>query len=244
MGLTIHYCLHSNTPGRNRARQLVERLRKVALELPLAEVNELVEFHCEQTNFKMLSADDPHRWLLIQAMHLLEHGEAFHFVLPSHVIAFRTWPGDGCEAANFGLCRYPATIEIDGQPVSTNCDGWLWHSFCKTQYASDPQCGGVNHFLRCHLAVVRLLDEANRMGILKEVCDEGGFWEKRDVALLAQEIGRWNRHVAGVAGQFKDACDGQIVAPIMDYAGFEHLEADARRNETDAPLPGDDRSQP
>ena len=27
---------------------------------------------------------------------------------PTHVIAFRTYPGEDCEEANFGLCTYPA----------------------------------------------------------------------------------------------------------------------------------------
>ena len=41
------------------------------------------------------------------------------------------------------------------------------------QYASNPDCGGVENFLRCHLAVVKLLDHAATLGILKEVSDEG-----------------------------------------------------------------------
>jgi hypothetical protein len=244
MGLTIHYSLHTNTPTRSQARRLVEQLRKAALDLPFAEVDELVVFQHEQTNFETLSVDDPHRWLLVQTMHMLEHGEAYHMILPNYVIAFRTWPGDGCEPANFGLCRYPATTEIDGQPVSTHCDGWRWSSFCKTQYASDPECGGVENFLRCHITVIRLLDEAKRMNILADVGDEGEFWEKRDVHALAETLGRWNRHIAGVVGRFKDASDGQIVAPITDFANFEHLEADGRRDEMDDTSSGDDRSQP
>jgi hypothetical protein len=31
-------------------------------------------------------------------------------VRPLHVIAFETEPGDGCEAANFGLCLFPGEV--------------------------------------------------------------------------------------------------------------------------------------
>ena len=47
--------------------------------------------------------------------------------------------------------------------------GWSWLSFCKTHYASDPRCGGLPNFLRCHLGVVALLDEAKNLGILGTV---------------------------------------------------------------------------
>jgi hypothetical protein len=63
---------------------------------------------------------------------------------------------------------------------------WSWRSFCKTQYASNPQLGGVQGFLRCHLSVIRLLDAAQELGILGEVNDEGGYWERRDAR-------RWQR---------------------------------------------------
>ncbi len=234
MGLTIHYSLHTVAPERADARRIIHRLRETALNLPFAEVDELVEFKDVQADFDMYSPDDPRRWLLIQAMHLLEHGTEYHVVRPSVVIAFRTWPGSGCEPTNFGLCRYPSEVEVDGQPVPTRCAGWRWQSFCKTQYASDPECGGIENFLRCHTTVVQLLDEAKRLGILAEVGDESGFWEDRDTKKLVRTIGQWNRHIAGFAGLFKDAFDGCIEAPITKYPNFEHLEADARLDE-----PGD-----
>ena len=58
--------------------------------------------------------------------------------------------------------------------------GWRWGSFCKTQYASNPACGGVENFLRCHLVVVRLLDFLRATGLVAvEAHDEGGYWEHR-----------------------------------------------------------------
>ena len=45
---------------------------------------------------------------------------------------------------------------------------------------------------------------AKEIGILDEVKDEGGYWEKRDVAALVKEIGRWNKMVAGFVGRLTD----------------------------------------
>ena len=47
-------------------------------------------------------------WLLIQAgQYVNDPRDEGYRVAPTHVIAFSTWPGQGCEEANFGLCRYP-----------------------------------------------------------------------------------------------------------------------------------------
>ncbi len=93
---------------------------------------------------------------------------------PHHLIAFTIRPGDGCEAANFGLCQYPKTILDNGRRIRTKVSGWRWWSFCKTQYASNPACGGLPNFLRCHIGLVRLLDYANEIGVLADAKDEGG----------------------------------------------------------------------
>jgi hypothetical protein len=52
--------------------------------------------------------------------------------------------------------------------------GWSWGLFCKTQYASNPDLGGVESFVCCPLSVIRLLDYARELGILGEVSNEGG----------------------------------------------------------------------
>ena len=56
------------------------------------------------------------------------------------------------------LLPVPDVVDPQKQNNDTKLKGWRWHSFCKTQYASDPRCGGVENFLRCHLCVVKLLD--------------------------------------------------------------------------------------
>lgn len=230
MGLTIHYQLQSQVSSPANARQLVEQLRQKALDLPFKEVGEIVEVSGDAADFGKLDQDDPNRWLLIQAGQYIERDGRHYSISPTQVIAFSTSPGDGSENANFGLAVYPKTIEVGGKKVRTNLGNWSWSSFCKTQYASNPQCGGVENFLRCHLAVVKLLDAASEIGILKQVSDEGDFWEKRDIKALAAEVGDWNTMIAGFAGRLKDAFGGgDVVSEISKFPNFEHLEADSEK---------------
>jgi hypothetical protein len=214
MGLTIHYDLHADSCPPTRARQLVERLHQRALDLPFGEVGEIVECRGDECDFHRRAEGDPDRWLLVQSMRLTPGGE---LVQPGHIIAFSTWPAEGCEQANFGLGMYPAT-----EP------GWHWASFCKTQYASNPDHEGISNFLRAHLTVVRLLDCAQKLCILEAVKDESGFWEKRDTKDLVETVGRWNEMVAALVGQYMDLLGNESVAEITNYPDFEHLEAKGR----------------
>lgn len=237
MGLTVHYELQSTSDSPKKARQLLEQLRQKALDLPFKEVGEIVEFSGEGTDYEKLDQEDPNRWLLIQASQHVKVGEYSFFLRPKQLIAFSTWPGDGCEEANFGLAVFPKTIEIesprwphDKKRVRTGLGNWSWSSFCKTQYASNPECGGVENFLRCHLTLIKLLDHASEIGLLKRVSDEGDFWEKRDLKALVQEIGEWNTLIAGWAGRLKDSFGGEVVSEISKFPNFEHLEADGAKN--------------
>lgn len=239
MGLTIHYELKSSTRSVKQARQLIDQLRQRALSLPFQEVGELVELTGNACDYQKCAGDDPHRWLLIQATGNVRRDPYSYSVPPRHVLAFSTLPGDGCEQANFGLCLYPASIEVENhewpfgqRKVRTGLGGWSWSSFCKTQYASNPDCGGVENFLRCHLLVVRMLEHARDLGILQGVKDEGEFWEKRDVKALVQEIGEWNQMIAAGAGRLKDLAGEGLEAAILAFPNFEHLEARGRQGES------------
>ncbi len=233
MGLTIHYQLKGSA---EEAGALIAKLRQRALDLPFAEVGETVELKGKACDFDQCDHDDPNRWLLIQAGQYVDDPLDSHIsynLAPTRVIAFSTWPGEGCEEANLGLCQYPRFLSVERhghrRNIPTRRTGWSWRSFCKTQYASNAECGGVQNFLRCHLLVVALLDYAKELGILADVSDEGGYWEKRDAEALAREVGEWNGFLAAFAGQLKDALgDGpvQSVSEITKFPNFEHLEAE------------------
>jgi len=235
MGLTIHYKL--KTEGTDAAaKKLVESLQQAAHDLPFKEVGRLVELAEDECDYEKRAQDDPLRWLLIQCGGnlSLKHGrpikadekaDSWISVPPQRIIAFTAWPGEGCEAANFGLCQYPAEILSPSfGALKTKLNGWRWSSFCKTQYASDPRCGGVPNFLRCHLSVIALLDRAKELGCLDNVSDEGEFWEQRNVEALVREIGSWNQLIAAFGGKLKDVLGDGVEMPIAEYPNFERLE--------------------
>lgn len=222
MGLTIHYSLTTDLTKPKDIRQLVEAVRQFALDLPFEHVGEIIEFTGDDPE----PEDDTARWLRIQSESHVEVGQ-YHYPVPAkRCIAFSTWPGQGCEAANFGFCQYPAFIHVEGKRVATKRKGWTWSSFCKTQYASDPRCGGVQHFLRCHLGVVRILDFIKATELAQaEASDEGGYFEQRDVKALVQEVGEWNEFIAAFTGELRDSVGPELEAAITAFPNFEHLEA-------------------
>lgn len=91
MGLTIHYSLHAETPSAADARHLVEQLHQAAMDLPFAEVGDVVELADDSLRFEDVE-DDEVKWLLVQATHWLQSETGFVQVRPSHVIAFVSWP--------------------------------------------------------------------------------------------------------------------------------------------------------
>ena len=231
MGLTIHYQLKAKG-NETDARRLVTSLHQAAHDLPFQELGEIVEVSGDGCDYNQRTREDPLRWLLIQAQASvsLEHlpGESkfsSRRISPTRMIAFTAWPGEGCETSNFGLCQYPAqTTDPRHGRIKTNLPGWHWSSFCKTQYASDPGCGGITHFLQCHLSVIALLDKVKQFGCLDSVSDEGGFWEQRNVEVLVNEIGSWNEMIAAFGGKLKDVFGDGLKMPISEYPNVELLE--------------------
>jgi len=237
MGLTIHYQLKSAARYQDDVRRLVEQLRQRALDLPFQHVGEILDLSGDACDYERRGSDDPHRWLLIQANQPIQHDDYVYHVAPKRLFAFATSPGEGSEPANFGLCRYPSMVMArHGKKFRTGLpSGWSWQSFCKTQYASNPDTGGIEQFLRCHLSVIRLLDHARDLNILGSVSDEGGYWVKRDVKALVEEVSEWNAMIAGFVGGMKDWLGGgkDVESEITKFPDFEHLEAKGRRDETE-----------
>lgn len=234
MGLTIHYNLRTTLTEPRDVRALVASLHQAAGKFPFQRVGPIQEFQDQEADYEESGRDAQDRWLKIQARRHLEVGDDFVAVTPRHIIAFTVRPGDGCEPANFGFCRFPAHVDaaLDGGPArryAAGLDGWSWSSFCKTQYASDPRCGGVENFLRCHVGLVKLLDFAAVTGGMSvEVDDESHYWENRDPKELVTTVGDWNQFVAAFAGTIKDLAEREGVAvesAIAGFPNFEHLEA-------------------
>jgi hypothetical protein len=220
MGLTIHYEFKLDSASAEEARAKIAALRNLALKLPFAEVGELVEIQGEECRFDSENTEDPHSFLKLRICKFIGlDSDNYSSLDPTYLIAFNTLPGEGCESAAFGLAIY-------AEPAAVS--DWSLMSFCKTQYASNPECGGIENFLNCHLMIVRMLDEAQKLGILCEVSDEGNYWETRQIEKLVETVSKYNVLIAGIAGQLKDSHEeGSIASPIYEYPNFEYLEAEA-----------------
>lgn len=321
MGLTIHYALKHKQDDAEEVKQTVQKMRQLALDLPFDHVGDIVDLQGEQCNTEARRAalqdgDEKNEslfWLLIQAGRSVPcpwNKRSSRTVNPARIIGFDTWPGPGSEAANFGLCLYPAEIEWEYDPqddqrfqsapkegmgwhrfdrrkwdrhckkhfgrhrwpeefkecrqVPTKLSGWQWSSFCKTQYASDPECGGIPNFLKCHIALITLLDRMRKLPSLKvTVDDEGKYgdstysddWKEAQApgrkptyhrhqglynpAALANEVGEWNEMIAGMAGALSDVLAGsgvELESPIKDFQNFEQLEFKGRNRKHLAPF--------
>ena len=133
--------------------------------------------------------------------------------------------------------------------------GWHYSSFCKTQYASDPQCGGIPNFVKCHLCVIHLLDRIGQLPTMKvEINDEGKYgksyytddpwaaervytWHdgKYDVKALIEEVGSWNEMLSATFGAMNDMLKASgsplaLESPISAFPDFEHLEFKGQQN--------------
>lgn len=249
MGLTIHYKLRSRVTTLKGAREKMSAFREAIAGLGFEQLSDIFHMEGAAADFEKrgrhVSAltdqvdkieDETKRWFLIQSSTQVKDpsDRSRSYIQPPYeVVGFSTWPGDGCEAANFGLSRYPETIKVNGREILTGLKGWSWRSFCKTQYASDPECGGVANFVKCHLQVVAALDIAKKLNLLGHVHDEGGYWEKRDVQALAKEVGEWNEMIAALGGALSDALKesgGTLLAPILERGDFERLETEGLKD--------------
>jgi hypothetical protein len=104
-------------------------------------------------------------------------GPVIEVLRPYPIICFPVLPGMGCEIAAFGFCKLAAV------------EGWRWSYTCCTQPASRPEHGGLENFLRCHQALIGLLDAIRQAALATvEVRDDGGYWQHRDQTRLAEAV--------------------------------------------------------
>ena len=238
MGLTIHYTLRADAASPAEARALMEKLHARARAIPFQQVTEVIEFENELPDNWAEKHDRLAGWLALNSGHALQLADEHWDMVPaSHTVGFVARPGEGSEPATFALCLYPESIEFKGRTVPTFLEGWRWQGHCKTQYASNPACGGTENFLRAHLSIVQLLDAAAELGMLGEVVDEGGYWQSRSVEQLTGQVNRHNRLIAGFVGAMRDTVENaggnpkSLQSEITRYPDFEHLEADQRVKE-------------
>lgn len=245
MGLTLYYELRSDVVTLEEATGCVDSLRTKASSLGFEEIHDLEIFNPAgmdelRAEARRVQHGGPAYLLGTMACHVRDEqlskhlGEnRWHEVEPIESVNFRILPGPGSETAAIGLSHFPEVTVCDGREWPTGLHRWHWHSFCKTQYASNPGLGGIDNFLRCHLGLIELFAFADDHGWLERVGDDSEYWTHRDRAKLVAEVQRMNEVVAAFTGAFKDAAPkemGGIVAPITDFPNFEHIEARGQKH--------------
>jgi hypothetical protein len=227
MGLTISYRLRLIAPTIAIVQEKVATLRTIAQQLEFINVGEIVTLQGQECVIDMEDdGQDPHLELKVHGSEItgIDRGGKFSFRHPSHIIGFRLIPGEGCSGADLGFRLYADQADMQE---------WTWFSYCKTQYATNPEYGGLENFLTCHLRIIHLLDAAQKMGIECDVTDNGDYWEKRDLKALASTVTSDNQMMALIMGTFKDIASEQeatLEAPILDFPNFEYLEGEGGRS--------------
>lgn len=197
MGITIHYRL-AYDGTEHEVRQALDRVIEAAIALGFQTVSGL---DCLVPDGP-LDDDQQTKWARLQYQRdrrlgrrcpshpggVLPNGRACfcsRVLPPTRGWVVRTVAGEGCEQMNIGLAQY-------GRAMTTK---WMGAAFCKTQYATD--------FVGAHLKAIGLLDACRRIGILRSVHDEAGYWTKRDVVALLQEVGQWDAMQASMAARLR-----------------------------------------
>jgi hypothetical protein len=225
MGLTISYRLSLIAPTIDIVQAKLQALQRLAQDLDFIQVGEIISLQGKDCAIDMNDdGQDPYILLKVHGSEItgVDKKGVFSFRHPSQIIAFTATPGEGCAMADFGMRIYPD---------QENTQEWTWSSYCKTQYASNPEYGGLDNFITSHLKIVALLDAAESMGIACDVSDNGQYWESRDRTLLASTVNEGNLFTAAIMGAFKNVADSQdatLTAPILDFPNFEHIEAEGQ----------------
>lgn len=169
---------------------------------------------------------------------------------------WRKWERWLRRSENAGFYVPPELFEETRKIKTRLASGWHYGSFCKTQYASNPECGGVANFVKCHLCVIHLLERIAKLPTIKvEIDDEGQYgpsyytddwrvpepvysWHEGqyDVKKLVEEVGDWNEMIAANFGALNDLLNSNgsslgVESPISEFPNFERLEFNGRQQE-------------
>jgi hypothetical protein len=248
MGLTLYYewKIKTDLPA---ARRMIEKFRGLALKLPFDEVSEIYEQDPPDGKYVFEPYDHEFREGGLYLSRKRQDGEDELVHVPGLHAVFFLVRVEGAESASIGLATHPPVvvhredvIERDEDGVRTHHIGkgdpiefptrrrgyYSWHSFCKTQYAGNPQLGGEANFLKAHLSLIELLDQIQAAGLKVRVRDDTHYARHRDVDRLLRSLREWDAIIAHFAGRLGDMLGdqaGSLAAPIKQRPDFEHLEA-------------------
>lgn len=222
MGLTVHFQFTAAADvDVARAKQIVRSMREMALNFQREGfVDEVLPMASDLETLEQFACD----WLILPVPGEEDTSTGAE-ILPEAGYIFLVSVGENCEPLRLGLCRYPATVHFDGKELAARKPArWRMSAFCKTQYAS---LRGWEYFQRCHCAVVQMLAACRMPDLRVKITDEGGYWPRRSLSKLRENLDRMNGLVAATAGALKDAAENPdaIQSPIFAHKNFERLEA-------------------
>jgi len=202
MGITIHWELEAPPGSAEAAAAKLERVRRACLKLPFKEVGKVEHIPpktCKAVPRRKKRKDDLY-WAVFCARKYVPTGRGYRAVKPLEVVRLPLLAGEECDTTNLVLARYPGD------------EGWSGQGNTKTQYAT--------HFVESHLLVIAALDACKAAGILKEVIDEGGFWETRDMKTLARNINASTDMIRRVYENLNRALGGRVASPIESCRNY------------------------
>jgi hypothetical protein len=249
MGLTVYYNWKTKVDLRS-ARRMIVKFHGIARKLPFDEVSEIYEQDPPDGETKFLLYESTFRQGGLYLSRTRTDGERELVHIPALHAMFFNARVEGGEGALIGLATHPPIVVhredvIERNPDGSECERILgggdpvefptarrgyysWQSFCKTQYAGNPNFGGEANFLRAHLSLIELLDQIQAAGVKLHIRDDAGYAKHRDVDRLLRFLRKWDAIIANVVGRLGDKLAGQsasLIAPIKERPDFEHLEA-------------------
>lgn len=234
MGLTIHYEFESKTEPGEQMRAMHAYALQMKEEGLLSSVSDLKyrDFTSPDERpaaYHEIVEESPDRALVFyNSLSYWRVNKIYRF-LPEKIYSFVVWWGEGCESTEIALATHEGFAWGHGKRIKSPFKPGVWRgrSFTKTTYATHP--------VSAHLAVVALLDEAKRLGILKRVSDEGDYWKNRDLSELAKNFSSDHVMLAAFAERMTSLLsdtDMTMVAPIKDRADYNDLLVAASKKST------------
>ncbi len=230
MGLTIHWTIEYRGK-REQLAQKIQQIRNKCLDLPFEKVGEVkvvkitkdtwatynrLQQECSYPNNtdenlerrdEILEKDfGITTWEMIEANHYWRDKKLIDCSgKPTTLIGLYLYPGIGCEDSSLNFYK--------------RGNRYVCQSFCKTQYAE--------HFVRCHLLVIQLLDMLKAEGFELNVSDAGEYWQTRDIKVLAKNINESTAMLKSVLGGLQNASKktGMILqSPITDSENYMRVD--------------------
>jgi hypothetical protein len=172
----VHFTLRSPTIEMGRT---IAALRDAASDLRFTQVGPVVNLIGEDC---AIENNDPLAGLKAHARGFLVAPGGALSILPYEIDAFSFELPNGL-IGHIGLCRYPEQFEINGKVLKTKIFGAQWMSFIRT-IRLDQDCPG--DCVKSHTQVLRLLRQAESLGILTAINDPYKQWKTPNMGTFEQ----------------------------------------------------------